>query len=142
MPEFTRCEDCNMISQTAEYALRVVVFLAAADGKGRRHPRHRHGHEDSDRVSRQGASTARPRGDRGVAARYGGFVLARDAGELTVHDVGHVVDPIRRITTCPLGLRAHRRGLCPLHRRLDDAAALVERAFRDSSIAQLPGERS
>jgi hypothetical protein len=27
--------------------------------------------------------------------------------------------------------------LCPLHRRLDDAARLVERSFRDSSISQL-----
>ena len=132
-----------MISQTAEYALRVVVILAAADGKAV--------------VTRDiAAGTKIPIGylakvlqqlgragivgsQRGL---HGGFVLARDPDELTVYDVVHVVDPIRRITTCPLGLRSHRGSLCPLHRRLDDAAELVERAFRDSSIAQLLRERS
>ena len=36
------------------------------------------------------------------------------------------VDPIQRITACPLGLKGHMN-LCPLHRRLDGAIAMVEK---------------
>jgi Rrf2 family nitric oxide-sensitive transcriptional repressor len=47
------------------------------------------------------------------------------------------VDPIQRIRTCPLGLKAHGTKLCPLHRRLDDALALVETAFRESTVGDM-----
>jgi Rrf2 family protein len=127
-----------MISQTAEYALRVVVYLAAQDGKsvltrdiasGTRIPE---GYlaKVLQQLGRAGIVGSR----RGL---HGGFVLAGDPGRLTVYDVLQVVDPVRRITSCPLGLRVHSTRLCPLHRRLDDAAKLVEAAFRDTSIAQL-----
>ena len=127
-----------MISQTAEYALRVVVFLAARNG--------------TSVVTRDIASGTRiPQGylakvlqqlgragivgsQRGL---HGGFVLVSDPQRLSVYDVLQVVDPVRRITSCPLGLRSHSTRLCPLHRRLDDAAKLVEVAFRDTPIAQL-----
>ena len=52
-------------------------------------------------------------------------------------DVIEAVDPIQRIRTCPLGLKAHGAKLCPLHRRLDDALALVESAFRESTVGDL-----
>lgn len=127
-----------MISQTAEYALRVAVYLAAQDG--------------SPVVTRQIAkATQIPEGylakvlqqlgraqivdsQRGL---HGGFILARDPNELTVWDVIEVMDPIRRITTCPLKLKSHGVRLCPLHRRLDNAIKIVEDAFRQSTIADL-----
>jgi Rrf2 family protein len=127
-----------MISQTAEYALRIVVYLAAQDGKpvvtrdialGTLIPE---GY--LAKVLQQLARAGVVRSQRGL---HGGFALATDPEQLTVYDVLQVVDPIRRITACPLGLPAHSNTLCPLHRRLDDAAQLVERAFRQSSIAQL-----
>ena len=68
---------------------------------------------------------------------HGGSVLAREASRITVYDVVQAVDPIQRITSCPLGIRTHGVNLCPLHRRLDGAIALVERAFKDSPIAEL-----
>jgi len=67
----------------------------------------------------------------------GGFVLCRPAHTLTLLDVVQVVDPSRRITTCPLGIASHGVNLCALHRRLDNAAATVEDALRDATIAQL-----
>ena len=66
----------------------------------------------------------------------GGFTLAVPPERLTVFDVIQAVDPIRRITACPLGLKGHMN-LCPLHRRLDNAIALVETALRESTIAEL-----
>ena len=73
---------------------------------------------------------------------HGGSVLARPAEELTIYDVIQAVDPIRRITSCPLGLKSHGSVLCPVHRRLDNALGLVERSFRDATIADLLTEPS
>ena len=50
------------------------------------------------------------------------------------------VDPIKRITTCPLDLAAHGVRLCPLHRRVDNALAAVEKAFRSTTLAELLAE--
>ena len=57
-----------------------------------------------------------------------------------MYEVVQAVDPLRRITTCPLGLEAHGANLCPLHRRVDDALSLVEKSFRESTIADLINE--
>jgi Rrf2 family protein len=67
---------------------------------------------------------------------HGGFTLTRPTDELTVLDVIEAVDPIRRIRSCPLGIKGHIN-LCPLHRRLDQAMARVEEALRESTIAEL-----
>jgi Rrf2 family protein len=127
-----------MFSQTAEYALRVVAYLAAAGGQaattrqiaaGTRVPE---GYlaKVLQSLSRAGLVHSR----RGL---HGGSVLARPADELTIYDVVQAVDPIRRITTCPLGLKSHGSVLCPVHRRLDDAIGLVEQSFRDVTMADL-----
>jgi Rrf2 family protein len=127
-----------VISQTAEYALRAVVHLAAGPS--------------APRTTRQIAAATRVpapflskvmqglgraglvRSQRGLR---GGFKLARDPAELTILDVVNAVDPLRRIRGCPLDLPEHGLNLCPLHRRLDDAAALVEDAFRQTTVAEL-----
>ena len=127
-----------MFSQTSEYALRVVVYLASLGGAPATN-------------AQTAAATRIPAGylakvllnlSKGGIVRtqrglHGGSVLARPAEQLTVYDVVNAVDPIKRITTCPLGLANHGVNLCPLHRRLDDAIASVERAFRASTIAEL-----
>lgn len=130
-----------VISQTSEYALRSVVVLG----------RHGVGPLTTQQIS---AETQIPAGylskvlqglsraglvnaQRGL---HGGYSLARRLDELTVLDVINAVDPIRRIVECPLGLAAHRGGLCSLHRRLDEATALVESHFRGTTIADLLNE--
>lgn len=132
-----------MISQTAEYALRMVVFLATV--------------RDRPATTRQIAAATRvPEGYlakivqslsragliRSQRGLHGGSVLARDPAEISVYDVVQAVSPIPRIRTCPLHLPAHGANLCPLHKRLDDAAAAVEQAFRASSIAELLSEQT
>ena len=61
---------------------------------------------------------------------------------MTIADVINAVDPIERIKTCPLGIEAHGIQLCPLHRRIDDAMALIERTFQEITIADLIREGS
>jgi DNA-binding IscR family transcriptional regulator len=65
---------------------------------------------------------------------------------MTVLDVVNAVDPIRRILSCPLEIRAHATRMCRLHRKLDHALAMVEEAFRSTTIASLceesPGQHA
>ena len=68
--------------------------------------------------------------------------MARPAEEITIYDVMQAVAPLPRIRTCPLGIKAHGTALCPVHRRLDSALAMVEQAFRDSTIASLVADDS
>ncbi len=130
-----------MISQTAEYALRAMVYLA-------QHPEQSHTNQQIARVtrvpigylakvlqslSRAGLITSR----RGLG---GGFALAKPAHEITIYEVIQAVDPIPRITSCPLKLKAHRDRLCPLHQRLDNAWELVEQSFRSTTLSDIVAE--
>ena len=74
------------------------------------------------------------KGQRGPG---GGFLLMRTPELITVWDVVDAVEPIKRITTCPLQLGSHAKVLCPLHRKLDNALAQLEKAFRETSLADL-----
>jgi Rrf2 family transcriptional regulator, nitric oxide-sensitive transcriptional repressor len=129
-----------MISQTAEYALRAIVYLASQPGE----PRTVQQIAEATRVPAgylskvmQGLSRAGlVHSQRGL---HGGFTLNVTPDRLTVFDVVQAVDPLRRITSCPLGLKGHVN-LCPLHRRLDNAMGLVEKALRESTIAELLAE--
>jgi hypothetical protein len=63
-------------------------------------------------------------------------VLARPPQCVRVLDVINAIDPLKRNKNCPLNRAEHGR-LCPLHKRLDEAAALVEDTFRSTTIADL-----
>ena len=128
----------DVFSQTTEYALRIVVYLASIGERpatiaqialATRVPA---GYLAKVLVSLSRAGIVRSQ--RGL---HGGSVLARPADDVTVYDVVQAVDPIVRITTCPLGLENHGVHLCPLHKRLDQAIGTVEEAFRASTIAEL-----
>jgi Rrf2 family protein len=129
-----------MFSQTVEYALRAVVYLA---GQG------------AARTTGQIAAVTKVpaaylakvlqnlnrqqlvRSQRGLR---GGFELSKSPDKLTIWEVVEAVEPIRRYKECPLELEAHRTRLCPLHKKLDDALAQIESAFRDSTIADILAE--
>ena len=130
-----------MFSQTVEYALRVAVSLAVAAPEAR----------TTDQLA---ASTRVPRAylakviqglvrggvvtsKRGVG---GGVQLAKHPTAMSVLEIVNAVEPIQRITTCPLGLASHGVKLCPLHRRLDDALAPVENAFGTTTLAEILDE--
>lgn len=127
-----------MISQTAEYALRAVVYLAEHSGAGQTT-------EQIARATRIPGSylskVLQQLGKSGVVQSQrglgGGFSLRKTAGALTVLEVVNSVDPVERIRECPLGLDAHAMKLCALHARLDEATAMVEQAFARTTIAEL-----
>ena len=132
-----------IISRTAEYALRAIVHLAAAEGE-----------TVSQTVGQIAAGTQVPLGylskvlqslsraglivsQRGLG---GGFRLAKAPSQTSILEVVQAIEPMERLTTCPLGLEAHVPNLCPLHRRLDNAMALIEAQFRATTIAELLDE--
>jgi Rrf2 family protein len=74
------------------------------------------------------------RSRRGVG---GGISLVKGPRELSLLDVVNAVEPMHRIEACPLGLPAHAEGLCTLHKRLDDAFALIEETFRTTTLHEI-----
>lgn len=68
------------------------------------------------------------------------MTLTKEPKDLTILEVVNAVEPIQRIKTCPLGLTSHGIHLCPLHRRLDNALAMVEKAFGGTTLAEVLGE--
>jgi Rrf2 family protein len=69
--------------------------------------------------------------------RNGGFALKRSADAIRILDVVNAVDPLKRIRRCPLGLEEHRRALCALHRKMDDAIQHVENVFATTTLADV-----
>jgi len=115
-----------LLSNTAEYALRIMITLTEAD--------------DDPLTSEQIAEQTRVPADyavkvlqwlgraqmvRGQRGRKGGFKIFCDPNKTTLLDVVNVIDPLERIESCPLGRSAHQEGLCPLHSRLDDVIAIL-----------------
>jgi Rrf2 family protein len=128
-----------MLSKTAEYALRAVVWLArepeetvSADylAEHTQVPR-RYLHKVLQDLVR--ANLVRSQSGPG-----GGYALARAPKKTTILDVVNATAPLERIRHCPLGLPSHTR-LCPLHRELDNVYAAAEKALARVTIAQLVG---
>ena len=127
-----------MFSQTVEYALRAVVHLASNAPKG----------QTTEEIARatkvpqaylskvlQGLVAANiVKSQRGIG---GGMSLVKKPSELTILEVVNAVDPIQRIRTCPLELASHGVRLCPLHKRVDNAMAMVEEAFRATTLQEV-----
>lgn len=130
-----------MFSQTAEYALRATICLS-------------YSREGLVSTSELAEVTKVPMnylakvlqllaradlvsGRRGVG---GGYRLTRDPDQISMLDVINSIDPILRITACPLGLENHSGGLCPLHRKLDETRQMLINQFSGVSMADLLSE--
>jgi Rrf2 family protein len=133
----------KMFSQTVEYALRIVVWLASQNGE----PRTTRQIAGATRIPAGYLSKVLQNlgrsgiviGQRGVG---GGFTLSVPPERLSPLDIINAVDPIKRIKRCPLGLKAHSAGLCPLHRRLDEAIAVIEKGLGETRISDLVAGQS
>ena len=130
-----------MLSRTVEYALRAVVHLA------QRSPVPQTTQQIAEATVVPPAYLSKVlqvlsrggivRSQRGVG---GGIALVKSPQQVTILDVFNAVEPLERITSCPVGLEAHGVRLCTLHRRLDDAMAMVENAFRTTTLAEILDE--
>jgi len=131
-----------MLSTTAEYALRITVFLA----------------EQPDRFYTATDIAARTRVPGGYLYKViqslvrggllssqrgqnGGVKLRATADSITLYDVVHTVTPFQRICSCPLELAEHKFALCALHKALDDGYALLEQRLRGITVSQLLQDR-
>jgi len=127
-----------MISQSAEYALRAVVWLVSHPEATLSTPEiARRTMVPAGYLSKMLQALARAGLVVSTPGRTGGFVLSRPANRISVLDVINAVGQLPRIERCPLGMEAHGQHLCPLHKRLDDVAAHAERVFGETTMADL-----
>jgi len=126
-----------MLSKTAEYALRGVVWLARQPGRAEsadhlaevtKVPR-RYLHKVLQDLVHAGIV-------RSQSGPGGGYALDKRPEEVSILDVVNAVAPLERIRACPLGLSSHT-SLCPLHKELDKAYATTEQAFARVTLAKL-----
>jgi len=126
-----------MLSKSAEYALRAVVWLARQPGTAKsaeqlanvtKVPR-RYLHRVLQDLVRAGLVRSQP-------GPGGGYSLRCQPDRVTILDVVNAVAPLERIHACPLGLPAHTQ-LCALHAELDSAIGSVEQAFRRVTLSNL-----
>jgi len=127
-----------MFSNTVEYALRAMVYLAF----------HAPDHTSTDQIAE---STLVPRAylskvlqalrraeliesRRGIG---GGISLARAPERITILEVVNAVEPIRRMATCPTGEAMNGRRFCPLHNRVNAAIGMVEASFANTTLAEM-----
>ena len=127
-----------ILSQTAEYALRAMAYLAEQGSSGAPIPPMAVATQTPpDYLAKVMQALSQANLVVGKRGRTGGYTLSRSVGEITVLEIINAVDPIRRITACPLSLPHHSVRLCALHRRLDAAAAHLEQAFGTTTLADL-----
>src|SRR5689334_21743718 len=126
-----------MLSRTAEYALRAIVWLSD-------HP------ETSltgqaiatatqvppDYLSKVMQSLVRAGLVEAQRGKNGGYSRTASPEDVTTLDGNNAVEPVRRTRSCPLGLPGHE-SLCPLHRSLDNIAGQLERSYAAIRLADL-----
>jgi Rrf2 family protein len=126
-----------MLSRTAEYALRAVVWLSDHPESSVSGPALATATQvPADYLSKVMQCLVRAGLVEAQRGKNGGFSLTSPPDEVTILDVINAVEPVRRIRSCPLGLPGHE-SLCPLHRSLDNIAGQLERAYRGIRLSDL-----
>ncbi|MCC6907109.1 MAG: Rrf2 family transcriptional regulator [Phycisphaerales bacterium] len=128
----------KLLSDAAEYGLRAAVWLARQRGQTRKVREIAEGTKAPPgyliKVLQSLAKAGILSAQRGT---LGGFTLERDPAQLTVLEVINAIDPVERISTCPLGYESHGTDLCPMHRQIDEAMARIEESFSAVTVADL-----
>ena len=133
--------EVGVFSQTAEYALRAMVFLAERPNERWTNQQIAAGTQvPAGYLAKVLSALARAQLVVAQRGRDGGFAMTRPAVEVNILTILSAVEPIRRIHKCPLNLPEHKDKLCPLHQRLDDAMAGIERTFSASTLEELVKE--
>lgn len=129
-----------MLSSTAEYALRAVLYVA------------QHATEAPVRVGQVARALDLPQNylskilneltKSGVLVstrgKHGGFQLARPADRLSLHAIINRFDQIEARRACLLGRKAcSDRSACPVHWRWKALSDQVVGFFRETTVAEL-----
>ena len=129
-----------MLSSTAEYALRAVLYVA------------QHATEAPVRVAQVASALKLPQNylskilheltRSGVLVstrgKHGGFRLARPADHLSLHAIVNRFDRIEARRTCLLAAKSCAdRHACAVHWRWKAISEQVVRFFRDTTVAEL-----
>lgn len=127
-----------MFTQTTEYALRAMAALALFPGTlvatSSVAERTKVPSNYLAKVLQQLAAAGLIEGRRGVG---GGYKLAKPASQINMLDIIRSVGRLQRIASCPLGLANHGPNLCPLHKRMDEAAGMLIDRFSGVTLADL-----
>ncbi len=124
-----------MITQTAEYALRAVVYLSQSAGPCTSAAIAAATGVPAGYMSKVLQSLSRAGIVSSQRGLHGGFVLRDSPHKLTALTVINAVEPIRRYRRCPA--EAHGHHLHGLYCKLDDTAQWIENIFKNTSIAEL-----
>ncbi len=130
----------KVLSQTAEYALRAMVFLAMKEAGATTEQIAHTTKVPSGYLSKILQQLGRSKlvvSQRGIG---GGFVLSRASESISILVVINAVAPIEKMTSCPLGVQTHEINLCPLHKRISEAISTVEAAFAQTTLSELVKE--
>ena len=126
-----------MITQTAEYALRATVCLAANVHRSIScQELAEQVQVPADYLTKVLQDLSRNGLVKAQRGRGGGYRLEKSPLEITIRDVVVAVSPLPRIDTCPLGIEDHVE-LCPLHSKLQGANRIVEEIYCATSIKDL-----
>ena len=127
-----------LISQTLEYALRAMVFIATGTGQSYTTLQISQATKVPQaylsKVLQLLVKAKLIQSQRGLG---GGFVLNKEAKDICILDIVNAVDPLERIESCPLGISSHGNDLCRLHKKLDEAISVIEKDFTDTSITDI-----
>lgn len=132
-----------MFSITTEYALRAMVLLTMRRGTPQTAQQiSTETKAPIDYLFKVLQSLSRAGLVQAQRGKNGGFSLVNDPADISIYDVVQAVEPIKRISKCPLGLKAHGVRLCSLHRKLDDAMGHIEEAFSSTKLVDLIDDSS
>jgi Rrf2 family nitric oxide-sensitive transcriptional repressor len=132
-----------LFSLTIEYAMRAVLALAAAGGRSLTTRQIASAMKaPPSYLSKVLQSLVRAGIVQSTRGLKGGFVLVGRPEDWRMLDILNAVSPLKRIESCPIDLDSHSSDLCPLHRRLDNALGMVEKAFAATTLAEVLTEEN
>jgi Rrf2 family protein len=133
-----------MFSQTSEYAMRAMAWLAVAP-EGELVSTNELAAQTQvptnylAKVLQQLVAVKLVIGRRGV---HGGYKLARRPEDITLLEVVRTVSDVERVHSCPLGDARYGGKLCPLHSAKDEAAAAVIDILGRTTLASLKCDKA
>lgn len=132
------CYRNSMISQTTEYALRAMALMATQpENAWTKQELAAKTKVSGDYLSKVLQSLTKAGLARSTRGASGGYSLAFRPSRITILQIVQAVDPIQRITRCPLNLKAHAKKLCALHCKIDTAIAQTEKTFANATLASV-----